>query len=68
VQALGSYYERTGQYDKARTEFAALSAKYPKNLNVQESTSGFCFRSRLSNARNEIAFDEEDGKDRRCWL
>jgi tetratricopeptide (TPR) repeat protein len=35
VLLLADYFVRSGQADKARIEFAALAAKYPKNLNVQ---------------------------------
>ena len=35
VLILADYFVRSGQADKAKTEFAALAAKYPKNLNVQ---------------------------------
>ena len=33
---LANYYARTGQADKAKSEFASVAAKYPKNLAVQE--------------------------------
>jgi tetratricopeptide (TPR) repeat protein len=36
VSILAEYYERSGQSDKARAEFASLAAKYPKNVAVQE--------------------------------
>ena len=36
VRILADYYSGTGQIDKARTEFASLAQKYPKNLSVQE--------------------------------
>jgi tetratricopeptide (TPR) repeat protein len=36
VLMLANYYLESGQFDKARAEFAGLAAKYPKNLTVQE--------------------------------
>jgi tetratricopeptide (TPR) repeat protein len=36
VQMLADYYAGSGQIYKARTEFARLAQKYPKNLSVQE--------------------------------
>jgi Tfp pilus assembly protein PilF len=36
VRMLADYYTGTGQMDKARTEFANLAKKYPKNVSVQE--------------------------------
>lgn len=36
VRMLADYYAGAGQLDKAKTEFAALAAKYPKNVNLQE--------------------------------
>lgn len=36
VRLLADYYESSGQMDKAKTEFASLSAKYPKNTSVQK--------------------------------
>jgi tetratricopeptide (TPR) repeat protein len=36
VLMLANYYLESGQFDKARVEFAGLAAKYPKNLTVQE--------------------------------
>jgi tetratricopeptide (TPR) repeat protein len=36
VLLLATHYVRSGQADKAKAEFAALAARYPKNLNVQE--------------------------------
>src|ERR1035441_17156 len=36
VRMLADYYTGTGQKDKARTEFANLAKKYPKNVSVQE--------------------------------
>src|SRR5215469_5950018 len=33
---LATYYAGTGQGDKAKSEFAAVASKYPKNLDVQE--------------------------------
>jgi tetratricopeptide (TPR) repeat protein len=36
VIVLADYYLRSGQPEKAKAEFAALAAKYPKNLSVQE--------------------------------
>ncbi len=36
VRALADYYASSGQLDKAKTEFASLAAKYPKNLSVQK--------------------------------
>lgn len=36
VRLLADYYAGTGQIDKAKTEFASLAQKYPKNLSVQE--------------------------------
>ena len=37
VQLLADYFERSGQSDKAKAEYASLSAKYPKNLSLQEA-------------------------------
>jgi tetratricopeptide (TPR) repeat protein len=37
VMILAAYYVRTGQGDKARSEFASLAAQHPKNLEVQEN-------------------------------
>jgi tetratricopeptide (TPR) repeat protein len=36
VRLLGDYYANSGQMDKAKAEFARLSAKYPKNVAVQK--------------------------------
>jgi tetratricopeptide (TPR) repeat protein len=36
VCMLADYYAGSGQLDKAKAEFAALAAKYPKNLSVQK--------------------------------
>ena len=36
VRLLADYYAGSGQLDKAKAEFAALAAKYPKNLSVQK--------------------------------
>jgi len=36
VTMLADYYAQSGQFDKAKVEFAGLSAKYPRNLTVQE--------------------------------
>jgi tetratricopeptide (TPR) repeat protein len=36
VRLLADYYTSTGQIEKAKGEFANLSRKYSKNLNVQE--------------------------------
>ncbi len=37
VQLLADYFERSGESDKAKTEYASLAAKYPKNLSLQEA-------------------------------
>ena len=37
VEVLADYFVASAQLDKAKTEFASLSAKYPKNLPLQES-------------------------------
>jgi tetratricopeptide (TPR) repeat protein len=34
---LANYHSRTGQVDKAKSEFATLAAKYPKNLGIQQA-------------------------------
>jgi tetratricopeptide (TPR) repeat protein len=36
VRILADYYAGSGQMDKAKAEFASLSAKYPKNISVQK--------------------------------
>ncbi|MGD0902869.1 MAG: tetratricopeptide repeat protein [Terracidiphilus sp.] len=36
VRILADYFEGSGQMDKAKTEFASLAAKYPKNISVQK--------------------------------
>ena len=36
VRVLADYYERSGQSQKARTEYQAEADKYPKNLPLQE--------------------------------
>jgi predicted Zn-dependent protease len=36
VRILADYYAGSGQLDKARTEFAGLAQKYPKNVSVKE--------------------------------
>jgi tetratricopeptide (TPR) repeat protein len=36
VRMLADYYEGSGQMEKAKTEFAALAAKYPKSASVQK--------------------------------
>ncbi len=36
VRMLADYYANSGQIDKAKTEFASLVHKYPKNVSVQE--------------------------------
>ena len=36
VSLLADYYVSTGQYDKARTEFASLVTKYPKSVDLQK--------------------------------
>lgn len=36
LRLLADYYSNSGQADKARSEFAALAQKYPKNLSVKE--------------------------------
>jgi len=36
VRLLADYYTSTGQFDKAKAEFAGLAAKYPSNLSVQK--------------------------------
>ena len=36
VRLLGDYFAGSGQLDKAKAEFAALAAKYPKNDSVQK--------------------------------
>jgi len=36
VRVLADYYERSGQAQKARTEYQAEADKYPKNLPLQE--------------------------------
>ena len=36
VRLLADYYTGLGQLDKAKAEFAALAAKYPKNVSVQK--------------------------------
>ena len=37
VRILADYYVDSRQFDKARGELATLSAKYPKNLSIQEA-------------------------------
>ena len=36
LRLLADYYTGLGQLDKAKAEFAALAAKYPKNVSVQK--------------------------------
>lgn len=36
VRMLADYYAGAGQLDKAKAEFAALAAKYPRNISVQK--------------------------------
>lgn len=36
VRVLADYYTSTGQFDKAKNEFASLVARYPKSLDLQK--------------------------------
>ncbi len=36
ARLLADYYTGSGQFDKAKGEFAAITAKYPKDLSLQE--------------------------------
>ncbi len=37
VRLLGDYYTSSGQFDKAKAEFARLAAKYPSNVPLQKA-------------------------------
>jgi predicted Zn-dependent protease len=56
VRILADYYQRTGQIDKSKVEFASLAKKYPKNLPVQEGYVNILLQTKdLGTAQTVIA-------------
>jgi tetratricopeptide (TPR) repeat protein len=65
VRLLADYYTSSGQYDKARAEFASLTAKYPSNVNVQKGYVRALIQvNDLNTARTVVAsLMKKDAKD-----
>ena len=65
LQLLALYYERSGQDDRAKTEYAHLAAKYPKDLPLQEAYVRALIRNKdYSTAHTLVAsLLKKNGKD-----
>jgi tetratricopeptide (TPR) repeat protein len=56
VRLLADYYMSSGQFDKARAEFASLAAKYPSNVSVQKGYARSLIQANdLDTARTVVA-------------
>lgn len=56
VRVLGDYYSSSGQFDKAKAEFARLAAKYPSNVALEKAYVRSLIQvNDLSTARTEVA-------------
>ena len=65
VRMLADYYTSSGQFDKAKTEFASLAQKYPSNVPVQKAYARSLIQvNDLATARTVIAsLQKKNGKD-----
>ena len=65
VRLLADYYTASGQFDKAKAEFASLVAKYPSNVPLQKAYARILIQvNDLSTARTVIAsLMKKNGKD-----
>ena len=65
VRLLADYYASTGQFDKAKTEFAAIAAQHPKDDSLQKSYARALIQAGdLTTARSFItAMMKKHGKD-----
>ena len=65
VRLLADYYTASGQFDKAKAEFASLVQKYPSNVNLQKAYVRSLIQvNDLGTARTVIAsLMKKNGKD-----
>ena len=65
VRLLADYYTSSGQFDKAKAEFASLAQKYPSNAALQKAYARSLIQvNDLATARTVIAsLQKKNGKD-----